>query len=270
MTNSDNRIFFGGKIITINDNEPFVEAVGIKGEKIVSVGSLESVKLEMGENCVFIDLKGNVLLPGFIDSHIHIIGSIFLLLYPNLKNVKNLKELQYILKEEAALREPGELLLAFDLDEEKLEKPLIPTKWDLDEACPDTPVFIFRHDLHIGIANSKLLELLDIEKDTIAPEGGEIRKNFKGEITGVLTEKAINNIFKIMNLPDSETIKKSADHFFLSLAEKGITSIHGVLELDRKGGVDNLGGIALPILKMIQEMAFLIFYFLLFQLQTKN
>ena len=246
-------IFFGGNIITLNEVNPNVEAVGIDYDKILAVGTLNRVKEKLENEYELIDLKGKTLIPGFIDSHIHAIGSIFLSLYPNLKNIKNLKELKILLKQEADVRGHDDLLLAFDLDEEKLENPIIPTKWDLDEGCPDTPVFIFRHDLHIGIANSKLLELIDINSDTITPDGGEIRKNNKGEITGVLTENAINLVFKVMKLPDSKTIKESADKFFLSLAEKGITSIHSVLELDRKGGVDNLGGIALPILKMIQE-----------------
>lgn len=247
------KIFFGGNIITINDLYPSVEAVGIDSDKIIAVGNLEDVKKTLKDEYELIDLKGKTLLPGFIDSHIHAIGSIFLTLYPSLKNVKNLEEIQELLKKESQLKEPGDLIIAFDLDEEKLENPIIPTRWDLDKACPDKPVFIFRHDIHIGIANSKLLEVLGIDKETIPPEGGEIRKNDQGEITGVLTENTTSLVFSIFKLPDSNAIKENADKFFLSLAEKGITSIHGVLELDRKGGVDNLGGVSLPILKLIQE-----------------
>ncbi len=264
------KIYFGGNIITLNELNPLVEAVGIDIDKIVAVGKFRDVKEKLKNDYDLIDLKGMTLLPGFIDSHIHAIGSIFLLLYPNLKNIKSLKELQTLLKKEASLRGLDELLIAFDLDEEKLENPIIPTKWDLDEVCPDTPVFIFRHDLHIGIANSKLLQLLDIDNDTIPPEGGEIRKNSEGEITGILTENATSLILGILKLPDSNTIRESADNFFLSLAEKGITSIHGVLELDRKGGVDNLGGISLPILKMIQENVLQNYYGIYFTAHPKK
>ena len=179
------KIYFGGNIITMNDINPHVDAVGIDSDKIVAVGKFKDVEEKLKNEYNLIDLKGKTLLPGFIDSHIHAIGSIFLLLYPSLKNIKNINDLRDIIKKEASLRRPDELLIAFGLDEEKLENPVIPTKWDLDEACPDTPVFIFRHDIHIGIANSKLLKLIDINNDTIAPEGGEIKKNDKGEITGV-------------------------------------------------------------------------------------
>lgn len=264
------KIYFGGNIITMNDSNPHVEAVGIDTDKIVAVGNFKDVEDKLKNEYDLIDLKGKTLLPGFIDSHIHAIGAIFLLLYPSLKNIKRLKDLQELIKREASLREPNELLIAFDLDEEKLEDPIIPTKWDLDKACLDNPVFIFRHDIHIGIANSKLLELLGIDNDTVAPEGGEIRKNDKGEITGVLTEHAINSVFSLMSLPDSKVVRENADKFFLSLAEKGITSIHGLLELDRKGGVENLGGIALPILKLIQENILQNYYGIFFTANPKK
>jgi len=264
------KLFFGGDIITMNAQTPTAEAVGVDSEKIVAVGTFKEVKKILKNGYDLIDLKGKTLLPGFIDSHIHAIGSIFLLLYPRLKGIKKLKDLQNLLKKEAILREPDELLIAFDLDEEKLENPIIPTKWDLDEACPDTPVFIFRHDLHIGVANSKLLEVLNINKDTVAPEGGEIRRDSKGEITGVLTENAINQILGVIRLPDAKVIRENADKFFYSLAEKGITSIHGVLELDRKGGVENLGGVALPILKLIQENILQNYYGIFFTATPKK
>jgi len=264
------KIYFGGNIITMNDLNPHVAAVGIDSDKIVAVGKFKDVEEKLENEYDLIDLKGKTLLPGFIDSHIHAIGSIFMLLYPSLNNIKNINDLQDIIKKEASLRESDELLIAFGLDEEKLENPVIPTKWDLDEACPDTPVFIFRHDIHIGIANSKLLKLLDINNDTIAPEGGEIKKNDKGEITGVLIENAINFVFRIIRLPNSKVIRETADKFFLDLAEKGVTSIHGLLELDRKGGVENLGGIALPILKLIQENVLQNYYGIFFTANPKK
>ena len=264
------KIFYGGNIITMNDISPIVQAVGVESEKIVAVGSLEEVKELLKDDYDLVDLKGNSLLPGFIDCHIHAIGSIFLTLFPSLIHVKTLREIQEILRKESQLKKSDELILAFDLDEEKLENPIIPTKWDLDIACPDNPAFIFRHDIHIGIANSKLLELLEIDEDTIPPEGGEIRKNERGEITGVLTENTISKVFSVFKLPDAQTIRENADKFFLSLAKNGITSIHGVLELDRKGGVDNLGGISLPILKLIHENVLQNYYGIYFTANPKK
>ena len=78
MINLEKKIYFGGSIVTTNENQPFVEAVGIEGEKIVAVGDFEEVKKVLGVESTLIDLKGHSLLPGFIDCHLHPIIYIFI------------------------------------------------------------------------------------------------------------------------------------------------------------------------------------------------
>ncbi|MFX1316266.1 MAG: amidohydrolase [Promethearchaeota archaeon] len=264
------RIFYNGSIITMNDSQPFVEAVGIYGEKVIAVGSLDDVQAKVKVNFELIDLKGKTLLPGFIDCHMHAIGAVFFLLYPDFSKVRSLKELLQFLKGHIKDKKPNELILGFKLDEQRFEIPILPTRWDLDKVSPNNPVFIFRHDVHSGIANSKALALAGITNDTLSPEGGGIQRNENGEITGILTENATNLIFSIITLPDSEIIKKAASEFFGSLATKGITSIHGVIELDRKGGVENLGGIAIPILKTIKENILQNYYSIVYTASPKK
>ncbi|MFX0022227.1 MAG: amidohydrolase, partial [Candidatus Hermodarchaeota archaeon] len=150
-------------------------------------------------------------------------------------------------------KDPNKLIMGFNLDEQKFTNPVFPTKWDLDEVTPNHPIFLFRHDIHSGVANSKALELASITKNSISPEGGEIQKNENGEITGILLEQATNIIMAIISLPDPNVIRQAASKFFKYLASKGITSIHGLIEMDRKGGIENLGGISIPIFKLIYE-----------------
>jgi len=269
-TNARKKIFYNGSILTINDLNPKVEAVGIEGEKIISVGRLEDVEKSMKEGYELIDLNGKTLLPGFIDCHIHAIGSVFLSIYPSFKNIKSLDETQDLLEKLIKDKNPGEFLLGFDLDEEKFDNPVFPTKWDLDGISAENPVFLFRHDVHIGVGNSKLLELVGIDNETIPPEGGEIQKDENGEPTGILKEKATSLIFLIFKLPEAKVIKEKASEFFYSLAEKGLTSIHGLLELDAKGGVENLGGISLPILKLVKEIVLQNYYGIFFTANPKK
>ena len=264
------KIFYNGSIITMNESQPFVEAVCMEGEKIIVVGSLEDAQAKIKDNYELVDLKGKTLLPGFIDCHMHAIGALFFLLYPDFSKIRSLKELLQFLKGIIKDKKPNELILGFKLDEQRFDDPVLPTRWDLDELSPDNPVFIFRHVAHSGVANSKALELAGITNDTISPEGGEIQRNEKGDITGILTENATNLIFSIITLPDSDTIKEVASEFFGSLAAKGITSIHGVIELDRKGGVENLGGIAIPILKTIKENILQNYYSIVFTVNPKK
>ncbi len=228
-------IFYGGPIITMNEEQPTVEAVGIKSEKIVEIGPLTQVKHVMGSDVKLIDLEGKSLLPGFIDCHMHPISFIILLLNIDLSTVKNLKELQGILKEAADHKPTGEMVFGLRLKEEEFDIPRLPTRWDLDEVCPNHPVFIIRYDGHIGIANTKTLELIDVDSNTIAPEGGEIRKNQEGEITGIISENAlemfISKLLKYL-LPKLGILQEYSEKAFKEFAANGITSIHGNLEVE--------------------------------------
>ncbi|MFX1437454.1 MAG: amidohydrolase [Promethearchaeota archaeon] len=243
-------IFYGGPIITMNEEQPIVEAVGIKGEKIIETGSLIQVKKSLGKDAILIDLKGKTLIPGFIDCHMHPISYIILLLNYDLSAVKSLKELKSILRQAADNKPRGEMIFGLRLKEEEFEIPRLPTRWDLDEVCPEHPVFIIRYDGHIGIVNTKTLELVNVNSDTIAPEGGEIQKNDEGDITGIISEKSLEMVIsKLLKylLPKINTLKESSGKAFKEFAENGITSIHGNLEAE--------GG-RIEIYKSIQDKIF--------------
>ena len=153
--------------MTININQPIAEAVGVRGENIVSVGNLEEVKLEMGDNFTLVDLKGKTLLPGFTDCHMHPVSYITHLLNPDLTDVKSLNELQIYLKEVSEKREENEVIVAYNFSEEKFDEAILPNRWDLDRACPNHPVFVLRYDGHIGIANTKALKLAKIDEQIL-------------------------------------------------------------------------------------------------------
>ena len=220
MTNSDRKILFGGPIITINKHQPYPEAVGIRGEKIVSVGRLEDVKLEIGDSSILIDLKGNTLLPGFTDCHMHPMSYINHLLNPDLTNVKSLVELQSHLNKASESKKEDEFIIAYNLNEEKFDNAVLPNKWDIDKTCPNHPIFVLRYDGHIGIANSKALKLAELDENTIVPEGGEIRKDKKGNLTGVISEKALDLIFSSISLPNDKLIKSAAIQTSKYLSQK--------------------------------------------------
>ncbi|MFW9818066.1 MAG: amidohydrolase, partial [Candidatus Thorarchaeota archaeon] len=126
-----------------------------------------------------------------------------------------------------------EMIFGLRLKEEEFDIPRLPTRWDLDLVCPDHPVFIIRYDGHIGIANTKTLELIKVNSNTIAPEGGEIRKNEEGELTGIISENALDMfISKLLKylLPNLSILQESSEEAFKDFASNGITSIQGVLE----------------------------------------
>jgi len=228
-------VFYGGPIITMNEKQPVAEAVGIKGEKIIEIGSLEQVKQNMGKDAKLIDLKGNSLLPGFIDCHMHPISFIILLLNLDLSTVKSLKELQEILKKAADSKPKGEIIFGLRLKEEEFDVPRLPTRWDLDEVCPEHPVFIIRYDGHIGIANTRTLELIHVDSSTTAPDRGEIQKNEEGELTGIISENALEMFISKLTkylLPKLGMLQEYSVKAFKEFAANGITTIHGNLQLE--------------------------------------
>jgi predicted amidohydrolase YtcJ len=252
--NIERKIFFGGPIITINDKQPIVEAVGVIGEIINFVGSLEYVKNRMENDYILVNLNGSTLLPGFIDCHLHPIIFAFYLLNPDLTNVNSLEELKQLLKNASEAKGDDDLVVGFNLKEENFDRPILPTKWDLDEACSTKPIFILRYDGHIGIANTKALELVGITRDSIAPEGGEIRKNDKGDLTGVISENALELILSKISVPGPQEIKGAAEQAFMILAKKGLTSLHGVLSTDTKGEFGGAAAVEMSIYKSLLDI----------------
>ena len=98
LSMSKSKIFYGGPIITMNDKEPTLEAVGIKADKIVATGSLTDVRQKLPK-AELIDLKGHCLLPGFHDCHCHALAYVFFFSFLNLRHIKNYSDFLYELSE---------------------------------------------------------------------------------------------------------------------------------------------------------------------------
>ncbi|KKM39480.1 hypothetical protein LCGC14_1564690 [marine sediment metagenome] len=248
----EGKVLYGGSVITMNDNQPTIDAVGIEGEKIIAIGTLEDVKKEMSCNYDLIDLGEKCLIPGFIESHMHPITLLFFLLNVDLSVCKSLEEVQDVIINVAKKKPQDDLIFGYSLKEEQFDVPILPNRLDLD-ICAN-PVFTLRYDGHIGIANSKALELMGIDVNTKVPAGGEIRRNEKGELTGVISEEALNLVYatavkSLISKP--EVIQETATKAFNFLAGKGITSIHGVFNYGREEG--GLGLVEVPIYKLIQN-----------------
>jgi predicted amidohydrolase YtcJ len=240
----------------MNEKQPTVEAVGIKGEKIIATGSLVQVNQIMGKDTQLIDLKETCLLPGFIDCHMHPMTLVFFSINLDLFNIKSLRELKEILRETASRKEKGKLILGLRLNEENFDLSVLPSRWDLDDACPENPVFLLRYDSHIGVANSKALELVSISTKTTIPEGGELRTNNLGELTGVISENALTLVYSKIDkyvLPELNVFRESTERAFNKLAEKGITSIHGIIQLGKTRDSGSLGSVETPLFKSVQE-----------------
>lgn len=203
-------IYFGGKIITVNDLQPEAEAVAIKRGKIVAVGYRDDVMKLKGSKTALIDLAGKTMLPGFIDPHGHVFNSGIQAISANLLprpdgEVNDVAEIVATLKAWAAqnssLTGKYGWIVGFGYDDAQLKEQRHPTREDLDKVSTELPVVIVHQSGHLGVMNSKALEIVGIGAGTKNPSGGVIRrKEGSQEPDGVLEENAFfGQLFGLMS-----------------------------------------------------------------------
>ena len=188
--NNADKIFIGGDIITVDDKNPEAQAIAVHNGKIQAIGSETEVLKYEGYYTEVIDLKGNTLMPGFIDIHTHPILSAKTAETIDVSgfNHKNQAEVMESLKKGIEEKGSGEWVIAFGWDPAILRNLEAPTLKELDQMAPENPLFIIAQTLHSGFANSLALEEAGINKYTPNPEGGYFDKDENGELTGLIVE----------------------------------------------------------------------------------
>ena len=188
--NNADKIFVGGDIITVDDKNPEAQAIAVHNGKIQAIGSETEVLKYEGYNTEVIDLKGNTLMPGFIDIHTHPILSAKTAETIDVSgfNHKNQAEVMESLKKGIEEKGSGEWVIAFGWDPAILRNLEAPTLKELDQMAPENPLFIIAQTLHSGFANSLALKEAGINKYTPNPEGGYFDKDENGELTGLIVE----------------------------------------------------------------------------------
>ncbi len=180
-----------GNIYTVNQRQPRAQAVAVKGDRIVFVGSNLGAQKYVGKNTRVIDLKGETLLPGMTDAHHHLEGVGFREMTLNLEGINSLEEFLAKVKLRVDQAKPGEWITGRGWIETFWTPPVFPTRWDLDRVAPNNPVFLGRADGHGSVANSAALKIAGIDKNTPSPFGGEISRDQKtGEPNGMLLDAA--------------------------------------------------------------------------------
>ena len=217
------KIFFNGKIWTGNPNRPSAEFIAVKGNEILAVGihysSLQSPKTEM------IDLKGEFVMPGFIDNHTHFMSGGFQIMSINLRDVSSKNDFINRVREYVQTISPGQWVQGGDWDHEMWGGEL-PTKEWIDAFTSDIPVFIGRLDGHMALANSKVLELAGITNKTPNPPGGLIEKDENGKTTGILRDEAMGLVRPFIPENSHEELDVAMQKAMEYAASIGVTQIH--------------------------------------------
>ena len=196
-------IYSGGSILTIDDSAPRAEAVAVKAGRILAVGALSEIEALRGNETESFDLEGRTMLPGFVDSHGHVVFGGLQALSANLLappdgEVTDIASMQTILSkwadDNAGAVARVKMIIGFGYDNAQLEELRHPTREELDAVSENLPVLIVHQSGHLGVANSRALELAGITAASEAPPGGIIRRDENGEPNGVLEEYAFFSV----------------------------------------------------------------------------
>jgi predicted amidohydrolase YtcJ len=195
-------IFLNGNVYTVNERQPLAQAVAVKGERIIFVGSDADAKKYQGKQTRVLDLRGRTVLPGMTDAHYHIQGVGAREVNLNLEGTTSLEDLLAKVRARVARAEPGKWVTGRGWIETFWKPPVFPTRADLDKVSPDNPVFLTRADGHGAVANSLALKIAGINKETANPFGGEILKDKKtGEPAGMILDAAKELVTKHIPQP---------------------------------------------------------------------
>lgn len=228
LPQSNKKAFINGKIYTVNEKQPYAESVIIEKNKIIFAGSAEQAEKLIDKSTQIIDLDGKLMLPGFIDAHVHLINAGFSLLGINLHEAKSMKEFKETLMKYLS-KNKGEWITGGYWDHEQWNEKKLPDKKLIDDITLNVPVFVERIDGHMGLANSYALKLAGIHKDTPDPEGGLIVKDPEtGEPTGILKDNAMTLVYKVIPQPNFIDYFEAAVEALKAAKQFGVTGVHDI------------------------------------------
>ena len=230
----------GGTIRTVDRQHPIVEAIAVRGDRIVAVGSQEAIQKHVGSQTRIIELDGRLAIPGFIEGHGHFVGLGIAKMTLDLTNAKSWEDIIIQVSEAAKNTSPDTWIVGRGWHQAKWDRPPksnvngYPTHDRLSEFIPSHPVLLTHASGHMSFANRRAMELAAITKATRDPPGGEILRNVGGEPIGVFRETAQSLFLRARS--DAErhlTARQARDkiHKAIRLAAdeclaKGITTFH--------------------------------------------
>ena len=201
-------VYFHAKVWTADDANPVAQAFATRGQRVIGVGTTEEMRALAGpDRTAMVDLQGHLVVPGFNDAHWHFAS----LRDVELEGAATLTEMQQLLTA-AAKAHPGEPWIlgrgwGYDVFPGR-----VPDKKYLDAILPDRPAFIWERDGHMGLANSKALQLAGITKTTKDPVDGRIEHDASGELTGELKEGAVDLVASKIPPPTDEQRYEDLKH----------------------------------------------------------
>jgi predicted amidohydrolase YtcJ len=200
------------------------EALAIVGDRILAVGPRDEIIKLKGPETKIVDLGGHFVMPGFNDAHMHLASAGLEKLNVNMVGAKSLDEFRDRLRAKCDAAEPGDWVVGEGWDETLWPVKVPPTRWDLDEVSGKHPVYLVRVDGHIGVANTRALQLASITVASRDPDGGKIDRDDSGTPNGILREKAQEALWAVIPKPTHEKRRQAIELALADMASHGVTS----------------------------------------------
>jgi predicted amidohydrolase YtcJ len=229
-------ILYNGILATRSTVYPHAQAVAVGNGKILALGRDEDMLNLAGPDTEKINLAGRLVVPGFIDAHIHFYEWALKRQGLKLDDLTHLEELLTRVRAAAANQPAGQWIMGQGWNETDWTEQRMPTRETLDRAAPAHPVLLWRCDLHLAAANSCALSLAGISADTPDPPQGRIERDATGEPTGILRELAINLARQAVAPPDADQVMDAFEDAIGALHRRGVTGIHDVRLMADKDG----------------------------------
>jgi hypothetical protein len=223
-------MIFGGPIHTVTTARPEVEAVVVANGRILFAGSRHDAQEWTDSNTRMLDLAGKTMIPGFIESHGHIMGFGYSLRELDLSGATTYNDIVEQVAAAVAVAEPGEWIIGNGWHQSKWSAPPpvevkgFQTHGLLSEVSPDNPVLLNHASGHALMVNARAMQLDGINADTVVPEGGEIIKDANGEPTGILSENAMDLGYRALPAKTAADNQEALSLALQELARNGITS----------------------------------------------
>lgn len=249
------KVFTNGKVYTVNPDQPWAEAVAVKGNKIVFVGSSAEVEEFIGSNTEVTDLKGKTMMPGFVSAHDHLIASAWTSLGVQIYDAKDRADAIAKIKAYAEANPDKKVIQGIGWDTNMLGG--YPTAKDLDKAVPDRPAFILDNTIHDAWMNTAALKAANITKDTPDAVPGVTfwRRDSQGNPTGIAIEIQWFEAYGKVAWDAESMIRESAEMLYDLAASNGTTTFlnPGIVTPNIKDVHDGMEKDFVVAMDMLQE-----------------